>query len=103
MPLLIRLFNQRLDAYKGQFADNKWEIPAQDEPMPIVFCLTGDPSANALLDAYGLHEKAKNLKPQGYLLEIGSKGVLAMGADNPGLINALASMPSTTFPPRMSG
>ncbi|MBN1346877.1 MAG: beta-N-acetylglucosaminidase domain-containing protein [Phycisphaerae bacterium] len=89
--LLIRLLNGRLDAYRKQFG-GEWRPPDKSQRLAILVTLAGDENAQYLLDAYKLGDKAKSLEPQGYLLEVGSRGVLCAGKDNQGLVNALASL-----------
>ena len=88
--LLIRLFDKRIEAYKTSFQGD-WKPPDKTLRLPVLFTLADDPNAKYLLDRYDLHETARALKPQGYLLEIRQAGVLCAGRDNAGLVNGLAS------------
>jgi hypothetical protein len=88
--LVDRLLTKRIDRYKKQF-DVEWKKTENRRPIPIVFMLANDPEAKSWIDRYYLQDKAIELRPQGYILEIRPEGVVCIGKDDQGIINGTAS------------
>ena len=90
-PLLERLFTKRFRAYGQLFGETALRQD-KETSVRVIFTLASNGNVSALLDRFGLRGKAASLQPQGYLLDIRTDGILCVGKDDQGLVNALASL-----------